>query len=69
MDFITVSHDFLFYFFVTLRKLFFDVFLPRKITNLAKNNYKFQVRCTSSSKRSEIFRQNPLKIPLKKLHL
>ena len=41
--------------------------------NLTKNSRKFQTsvteRCTSPSKRSGMFRQNRLKVPVKKLNL
>ena len=41
--------------------------------NLTKNNHKFQAivteKFTSLSKNSGIFRQNPLKVPVRKLNL
>ena len=53
--------------------LLFGVFLPAKIYNLTNNNHKFQAsvteRCTSLSKGYGIFRQNPLKVSVKKLNL
>ena len=53
--------------FATSRNLLFGVFLPRK------NTRKFQAsvteRCTSLSKCSGMFRQNLLKIPVKKFNL
>ena len=61
--------------FVTSRNLLFGVFLPRKIIEkfLAKNSRKFQAsvteRCTSLSKSSGMFRQNLLKVALKKINL
>ena len=54
--------------FVILRNLLFGVFLPSKIVN-----HKFQAsvaeRYTFLSKSSGIFRQNPLKAPVKKLNI
>ena len=60
--------------FVTSKNVLFGVFLSRKnYYNLTKNNHKFHVsvseRCTSLIKSSGIFRQNPLKVPMKKLNL
>ena len=58
---------FLFSLFVTLRNLLFGVFLPR--VNSRKYQANVTERCTYLSKRSGIFRQNHLKIPLKNLNL
>ena len=59
--------------FVTLRNLLFGDSAKENYYNLTKNNHKFQAsvteRYTSLSKSSGIFRQNPLKAPVKKLKL
>ena len=59
--------------FVTSRNALFGVSLPRKIiTVLPKHNPIFQAsiaeRCSCLSKRSGLFRQNPLKVTVKKLN-
>ena len=59
--------------FITSRNFVWCVSAKKHYYNLTKNNHKFQAsvteRCTSLSKSSEIFRQNPLKVPKKKLNL
>ena len=58
---------------VTSRSLLFCAFLPKIYYNLTKNNHKFQTsvteRCTSLSKSSGIYLQNPLKVSVKKLNI
>ena len=58
--------------FVTSRNLLFGVFLSRKIItipqkNICKSQASVTERCTCLSKRSGMFRQNLLKVPVKKL--
>ena len=53
--------------FVTSRNLLFGVFLPMK--NSRKYQESVTKRCTSLSKRSGMFRQNLLKVPVKYLNL
>ena len=55
--------------FLTSRNLFFwCVSAKKKYYSLVKNNHKFPAsvmeRCTSLSKSSGIFQQNPLKVPV-----
>ena len=59
--------------FVKARNFLLAVFLLRKIISLTKNNHIFQAsvteRCASLSKSSGIFRQNPLRVRVKKLNI
>ena len=59
--------------FVASRHVLFGVFLPRKIITILQKITKFQARvtemCISLSKSAGIFRQNTLKVPVKKLNL
>ena len=59
--------------FVASRHVLFGVFLPRKIITILQKITKFQARVTemyiSLSKSAGIFRQNTLKVPVKKLNL
>ena len=69
-----VSHDFVSFFACNIKKLIvWCVSAKKNYYNLMKNNHKFQAsfteRCTSLSKISGIFWQNPLKVPVKKLNL
>ena len=61
---------FLIYLFVTSRNLLFGVFCQGKLLQ-SYENYQASVteRCTSLSKCSGMFRQNLLKVPVKKLYL
>ena len=69
-----VPHDFVSFFVCNVEKLiFWCISAKRNYYNLTKNNYKFQAsvteRCTALSKSSGIFRQNPVKEPVKRLNL
>ena len=61
--------------FVTLRNLLFGVFLPRKIITTSQKmaiNFRqlsLKGALISVSDRSRMFRQNLLKVPVKKLNL
>ena len=59
--------------FVASRHVLFGVFLPRKIITILQKITKFQARvtemCISLTKSAGIFRQNTLKVPVKKLNL
>ena len=56
--------------FVTLRNVLKRISAQKNYYSLTKNNHKLQAsiaeRRTSLSKSSEIFRQNSLKVPVKK---
>ena len=65
----TVPHVFVIFFVYNIN---YNIISAKKnYYNLTKNNHKFQAsvteRCTSLSKSSGIFLQNPLKVPVKKL--
>ena len=70
-----MPHDFLVTLFVTSRNVLFGVFLPRKIITISQKigvNFRqvaLKERCTSLNKRSGMFWQNLLKIPLENLNL
>ena len=53
--------------FLTSGNLLFDVFLPREKSR--KYQASVTERCTSLSKRSEMFRQNLFQVPLTNLNL
>ena len=70
----TVPNDFVSFSVYNIEKLiFWCISASKKYYNLTKNNHKFLAtvteRCTFLSKSSGIFRQNPLKVPVKKLNL
>ena len=69
-----VLHDFVSFFVCNIEKrIVWCISVKKNYYNLTKNNHKFHVsvseRCTSLIKSSGIFRQNPLKVPMKKLNL
>ena len=69
-----MSHEFVSSFVCNIEKIIaWCISAKKNYYNLTKNNHKFQAsvteRCYSLSKSSGIFRQNPLKVPVKKLNL
>ena len=69
-----MPHDFVSFHVCEIEKLIVCcIFAKKSYYNLTKNNHIFQAsvteRCTSLSKSSGIFRQNPLKVPVKKLNI
>ena len=69
-----MSHDFVSFFVWNIEKFIACCISAKKnYHNLAKISHKFQAgvteRCTSLSKSSGIFRQNPSKVTVKKLDL
>ena len=69
-----VLHDFVSFFVCNIEKrVVWCISVKKNCYTLTKNNHKFHVsvseRCTSFIKSSGIFRQNPLKVSMKKLNL
>ena len=67
-------HDVFSFFVCNIEKLIvWRISTKENYYNLTKNNRKFQAsvteRCTSLSKRSRMFRQNVLRVAVKKLNL
>ena len=70
----TVAHDFVSFFVCNIKKVIvWCIYVRKKYYNLTKNKLKFQVSVTewytSLDKGPGIFRQNPLKVPVKKSNL
>ena len=60
-------------FLTSIKPVVWCISAKKNYDDLTKNNTEFQAtvteRCTSLSKSSGIFWQNPLKVPVKKLNL
>ena len=70
----TVPYDFVSFFVSNIEKLvILYISAKKKYYNLTKDSHKFQTsateRCASLRKSSGMFRQNPLKVPVKNLNL
>ena len=72
IDGLQQPYDFDSFLFIIEKLIVRCISAKKNYDNLTKNNHKFQAsateRCTSLSKSSGMFRQNPLKVPLKKLN-
>ena len=69
----TLPHGFVSFFVCNIEKLIvWCISAKKKYYDLTKNNHNVEAsvteKCTSLSKSSGIFRKNPLKVPVKKLH-
>ena len=72
IDGLQQPYDFDSFLFIIEKFIVWCISAKKNYDNITKNNHKFQAsateRCTSLSKSSGMFRQNPLKVPLKKLN-